>query len=266
LAFCSGAFSDGLITDTQLRLIVGIGLTGLTQRAATLVKHGLWERVDGGYRIRSWLKWNRSLAEIEEFQAADAARKRGIRTESGRNPHETQPDSGRTPDGIRTESAPHVRAGAGARTPKPSQAKQEPSQAKQQPSQAVRDGVRTDNRGGGPPRAAAEQFIIDNLGATVVEASTLAERIETDRRPRNLGGLLRTLHRDGDLAQMLDELRTADAHTAVAEAIDTARKGPPCPHGERGGAALHPATGKPLCPLCRANLALADRPERTTSE
>ena len=51
--------------------------SGVTARAQRLVEAGLWERVDGGYRITAWLKHNASKAEIEEKQRRDAARKRG---------------------------------------------------------------------------------------------------------------------------------------------------------------------------------------------
>lgn len=83
LAFCADTLSDGFITDVQLQRFVGAGLTSVTTRAKKLCQVGLWERVDGdllggetGYRVVAWLKHNRSRAEIQAKQRADADRKR----------------------------------------------------------------------------------------------------------------------------------------------------------------------------------------------
>ena len=75
LAFCAEAMTDGLISDGQLSRFVGAGLTGVKQRADALVRVGLWTRTENGYLVASWLKWNRSLAEIKRLRADDAARK-----------------------------------------------------------------------------------------------------------------------------------------------------------------------------------------------
>ena len=84
LAFCAETLSDGFITDTQLRMFVGAGLTAIPNRAKQLVAVGLWERVDdgalfdcqgSGYRVVGWTKWNLSKAEIREKQRKDAERK-----------------------------------------------------------------------------------------------------------------------------------------------------------------------------------------------
>lgn len=77
LAFCADVLSDGLITDIQLVRFVGSGLTGVQARAEALVRAGLWSRDDeeGGYRVCSWAKWNRSKAEIDERLRKDADRK-----------------------------------------------------------------------------------------------------------------------------------------------------------------------------------------------
>ncbi len=56
----------------------------------------------------------------------------------------------------------------------------------------------------------------------------------------------------GELAADLWKLREARSKTDAERVIDELRKGPPCDHGEPGGASLHPLTGKPLCPICRS--------------
>lgn len=75
LAFCADVLSDGFISDRQLVRFVGVGMFDAIDRAMRLVEVGLWENVDGGYRVRSWLDWNRSRAEIEALLADEAARK-----------------------------------------------------------------------------------------------------------------------------------------------------------------------------------------------
>jgi hypothetical protein len=63
---------------------------------------------------------------------------------------------------------------------------------------------------------------------------------------------------DGDLQTMLDELRDERSKALVVAKIAELRQGPDCVHGSQGGAALHPISGEPLCPMCRrAQLRLA---------
>ena len=81
LAFCASQLSDGFISDVQLTRFVGVGIPAVRKHAGQLAAVGLWDRVDDdlmgnscGYRVRSWLKHNRSRAEIEEKQRKDAER------------------------------------------------------------------------------------------------------------------------------------------------------------------------------------------------
>lgn len=99
--------------------------------------------------------------------------------------------------------------------------------------------------------SAAAAIIAESLEATPDEAANLARWIDRERKPRNLAGLVNALARGPDLAAMLDDQRRRDGQAGTAAAIDEARKGPPCDHGEPGGASPHPVTGQPLCPLCR---------------
>ena len=79
LAFCADVLSDGFISDVQLTRFVGAGLSGVTSRASSLDRSGLWVRDDdmGGYWVRGWEKWNYSRAEIQERLQKDSERKRG---------------------------------------------------------------------------------------------------------------------------------------------------------------------------------------------
>lgn len=108
LAFCAEVLSDGFISDRQLVRFVGVGMFDADERAKRLVGVGLWERVDEGYVVRSWLGWNRSREEITDHQGRDAARKR--RSEGSDKSPPDPPSGGstpseRTPSGVHPESS-----------------------------------------------------------------------------------------------------------------------------------------------------------------
>lgn len=110
LAFCADVLSDGFISDRQLVRFVGVGMDDAAERAKRLVCADLWEREEGGYRVRSWLTWNRSRDEITERQARDAQRKVKGRTSDSEPPPPEPPDdtpdpSERNPIGVRADSA-----------------------------------------------------------------------------------------------------------------------------------------------------------------
>lgn len=135
LAFTAGVLSDGVITDAQLDRGPGVGMPDAEERAERLVEVGLWERIDGGYHIRSWLDWNWSRERILEAAAKDAARKSpgqggpppptppgsgddarqaertpdGLRAESQQSPNGVPRNSERSPSGVRSDSAPRAR-------------------------------------------------------------------------------------------------------------------------------------------------------------
>lgn len=45
--------------------------------------------------------------------------------------------------------------------------------------------------------------------------------------------------------------RQSAAKAETAQFVERARRQPPCQHGQPGGDQIHPASGQPLCPLCR---------------
>jgi hypothetical protein len=112
LAFCADVLSDGFISDRQLVRFVGVGMFDARDRADRLVEVGLWERVEGGYGVRSWLTWNRSRAEITDALVKDRGRKASSGADSESTRPEPDPPSGggrrtdRIPNGIRADSAP----------------------------------------------------------------------------------------------------------------------------------------------------------------
>ncbi len=57
---------DGIVHKVELG-IVAFGIPGRpATHAAALVREGLWEETSGGWRIRSFLKWNLSQDEQNE--------------------------------------------------------------------------------------------------------------------------------------------------------------------------------------------------------
>lgn len=104
LSFSAYVLRDGLVTESQLIRMVGHGMKDAKKRADRLCAVGLWVRVDNGYVVRSWLKWNRSKEEIEGLQRKDAGRKASPKP--GPNGDDTPPgsESDRTPNGIQSDS------------------------------------------------------------------------------------------------------------------------------------------------------------------
>ena len=63
LCFCARTLSDGLVDDAQM---TRLALRQLPKRVARLLEQHLIERLEGGYKIVSWHKHNRSAASIAE--------------------------------------------------------------------------------------------------------------------------------------------------------------------------------------------------------
>ena len=78
LCLMKRTLSDGFVHDNQL---ARFGLPGVKARADALVREGLWERVDAGYLCPSFLKRNKSRAEVEELSRirAEAGAKGGAK-------------------------------------------------------------------------------------------------------------------------------------------------------------------------------------------
>lgn len=113
LALAGQLNSDGYLTEAQVVYRAGRKLGSekkVRTLAAELVERGVWERQDGGYDIRAWLKWNKSTEELGRDRARDRDRKRAERgtepgqdPESGGSPPSVQPDTARTPDGFQLD-------------------------------------------------------------------------------------------------------------------------------------------------------------------
>ena len=69
LTYARRTKSHGFLPDFDLP-VFGVGLTSLPRQAKALVRERLWVEVDGGWRIRSWAKWNpTSTAESQAAQS-----------------------------------------------------------------------------------------------------------------------------------------------------------------------------------------------------
>lgn len=93
--YCKDALTDGFIADEMLAgLVTNLPPRVLKDLPAVLVRHGLWHREEGGWRIHDWLKYNHSKAVVEERKAADRERKKeGFQTESERTTRAGAPAS-----------------------------------------------------------------------------------------------------------------------------------------------------------------------------
>ena len=212
LAFCADVLSDGFISDRQLVRFVGVGMDDAPERAKRLVAAELWDRVDGGYRVRSWLSWNRSREEITQRQAKDAERKAkgrgsgeseppddGPPDNSGRSPNGVRADSKHPADSVQSESTP--RAPARARTPRHSTPRN--STERENSSSADADAATAT-----PPRADVDQLCTRLRDR--VEANGLNPPRITNEWRRQARLLLDTDRRDLDQALRLIDWCQAD--------------------------------------------------------
>lgn len=88
LAFIKGAGTDGVLYEWDLS-VVAVGLKFPEKRAAALVKNGLWEKVDDGWYVSAWVKWNMTQDELKEQR--EAKRAGAIKTNHNRK-HAGEPD------------------------------------------------------------------------------------------------------------------------------------------------------------------------------
>ncbi|GHC88295.1 hypothetical protein GCM10007079_33140 [Nocardiopsis terrae] len=94
--------------------------------------------------------------------------------------------------------------------------------------------------------------ILTRAGARAEEMKTIIDHIHK-HHPHKVA-----THRylaGWDAAQLAELIRTVRAQTTkadVAARLAELKQGPKCTHWVSGGASPHPASGKPICPQCRA--------------
>jgi hypothetical protein len=102
--YCGRELTDGFVPGDMLSEIDGPSKQSEVERAIVgLVKSGLVEEVEGGYRMHDYLDWADSRSTVLTRRQEDAARKRrgkpsGSRTESAGTPRGIRPESNRTPN------------------------------------------------------------------------------------------------------------------------------------------------------------------------
>ena len=95
LMYCNRqAARDGIIPDEVLGLLYPSESFKIkpAKLAAKLVEVGLWERVNGGFRVHNWERWNRSSDAVEAERAK--GRKRARRSFERRKAEEAAVSSG----------------------------------------------------------------------------------------------------------------------------------------------------------------------------
>lgn len=112
LSFCVDQRSDGFVSDIQLQRMVGHGMRDVVARSQTLAStstgdgDSLWLRDDerGGYWVTAWLRWNKSVDEIDALREKDSARKGKQLPDPDGPTSGGSTDSKGNPDGIQSES------------------------------------------------------------------------------------------------------------------------------------------------------------------
>lgn len=118
LAYCARTpMTEGWISDAVLQSRLGITArtayddsgkrtgnvpgTDPLSRAETLLEVGLIQGEDTGYRVTSWLRWNRSIEEMGKTREADRGRKKGLtrgsHDQAPENVPETAPEKSQVP-------------------------------------------------------------------------------------------------------------------------------------------------------------------------
>ena len=88
LAYCNLHLTDGRIYDDAIRTLAP-GQRNPKRIAELLVEIGLWERIDGGYRVHDYHDWNRTSEEVANLieMKRTAGRNGGLRSGEARRKH-----------------------------------------------------------------------------------------------------------------------------------------------------------------------------------
>lgn len=82
MAYCGEQETDGVIPTGVLTRLVG---TKASARAAALVREGLWEVIEGGWRFTGWSKNQTSSDELSKSREGNRARQQRYRDRHTRN-------------------------------------------------------------------------------------------------------------------------------------------------------------------------------------
>ena len=108
LLHCAKYLTDGFVEDEFVDDLCGLARIKPAERRQAidaLVKHNLWEPVDGGWMAHDYLDHNPSRAEVLARRESDAARKRaGRQAQSSARPTGVRADGGGTSTNVQAES------------------------------------------------------------------------------------------------------------------------------------------------------------------
>lgn len=82
-AYCNKYLTDGFIRETAIETLGKI--PSPIKWADRLVEVGLWERVEGGYRVHHFHDHNPTAADVKSKREADRLRKESARNGAGRD-------------------------------------------------------------------------------------------------------------------------------------------------------------------------------------
>jgi hypothetical protein len=111
-SYCARYLTDGFVPESALPTLGNV--TNPKAHAQTLVRVGLWEPTEGGYRVHDYLQFQPSRADVEERrrQRANAGRKGGLR--SGHTRSRGARDRGDASPGASFDGSPDASSDASA--------------------------------------------------------------------------------------------------------------------------------------------------------
>lgn len=105
----TGSWSAKELTDGLIPAEVVEEFGGTSKLVEFLIASELWEPAENGVQFRNWSKWQRTKAQVLDFRAGEAERKRKQRERKAKPSDQeernvSQPRPGGTPAGLRPES------------------------------------------------------------------------------------------------------------------------------------------------------------------
>lgn len=94
LIYCSRNLTDGVLTDRGVKVVQAILGYPLKRHVAELVAAGVWEQIDGGYRIRNYLEFNPDAETVKREKAQARERMRKLREKRASSASPTAEGSG----------------------------------------------------------------------------------------------------------------------------------------------------------------------------
>jgi len=137
--WCARNLTDGYLDEHMVEELGGTG-----EQAEELVRVGLWERVEGGFRFHDWADWQPTRARVEERRDAEARRKQEWRDRKRAQREEDPPVTTGQPQDSRRDSAG---TDADVRSTRPDPTRPDPTDTPNGVSSGPRSSAATGRRG-----------------------------------------------------------------------------------------------------------------------